>query len=224
MSDAEKIDSEERVSRRSILRSATGTVSGGLLMYILFGMLGRGKNFLKPPGAAEDEVFNSLCIRCGKCAKSCPYDAVKIADIDEGTAIGTPYIIAREIPCYLCEDFPCISSCPTNALDHTVILREQVKMGTAIVTDRESCLSLNGIRCEVCYRVCPLIDKAITLETYRNPRTGRHAIFEPVVHRDQCVGCGQCEYKCVLDRPAIKVLPTKVIAGKVGKHYIFGWK
>ena len=224
MNDAGKIDSFQEVSRRSLLRSAAGTVSGGLTLYMLLGMLGAGKYFLKPPGAAKDELFNSLCIRCGKCAKMCPYDAVKITDMDGGRAIGTPYLIARQAPCYLCADFPCIDACPTNALDHKVVLREQVKMGTAIINDRETCLSLNGIRCEVCYRACPLIDKAIILETYRNIRTGRHAIFEPVIRKDECVGCGICEYKCVLEKPAIRVFPADVIAGEIGKHYMFGWK
>jgi ferredoxin-type protein NapG len=217
-------EKEEIVSRRNILRSMAGTVSGGVLLYMLFGMLSMGKHFLKPPGAAQDKDFLKLCIRCGKCAKSCPYDAIKISDIDEGLAIGTPYLVAREAPCYLCPDFPCIASCPTSALNHDITKREQVRMGTAIVNDRENCLSLNGIRCEVCYRACPLIDRAITLETYRNIRTGRHAIFEPVVHRDQCVGCGQCEHKCVLEKAAIRVFPTDAITGEVGKHYMFGWR
>ena len=28
-----------------------------------------------------------------------------------------------------------------------------------------------------CYRVCPLIDKAITLEKQHNPRSDKHALF-----------------------------------------------
>ena len=223
MSDMGK-ENTEGMTRRDLFRSAAGTVAGGAMLYMFLGMLGTGRYFLRPPGAAPEKDFPALCIRCGKCARSCPYNALRIADITEGRAIGLPYLVARDVPCYLCSDLPCIRSCPTRALDHAVVEREQVMMGTAIVNDRENCLSLNGIRCEVCYRACPLIDKAITLETYRNLRTGRHAIFEPVVHRDQCVGCGQCEYKCVLEKPAIRVLPTEVITGEVGKHYMFGWK
>ena len=46
-------------------------------------------------------------------------------------------------------------------------------MGLAVIVDQENCLSYQGLRCEVCYRVCPLIDRAIKLETRHNARTGK---------------------------------------------------
>ena len=79
-------------------------------------------------------------------------------------------------------------------------------MGTAVIVDRQNCLSIGGLRCEVCYRNCPLMDKAITIETRHNERTGVHAIMEPVVHRDKCVGCGICEKTCVRETPVIVIL------------------
>ncbi len=82
---------------------------------------------------------------------------------------------------------------------------EKIRMGTAVIVDRENCLSLRGLRCEVCYRQCPLIDKAITIEPRHNPRTGEHTIMEPVVHREKCVGCGICENVCVREKPVIVV-------------------
>ena len=69
-------------------------------------------------------------------------------------------------------------------------------MGSRSLVSRETCLNFLGLRCDVCYRVCPVIDKAITLETRHNARTGKHAIFEPIVHADACTGCGKCE-KCL---------------------------
>jgi ferredoxin-type protein NapG len=76
----------------------------------------------------------------------------------------------------------------------------------------------------VCYRVCPLIDKAITLEHVRNDRTGYHAKLIPTVHSDACTGCGKCEQACVLDVSAIKVIPTNLAMGKLGEHYQLGWE
>ena len=72
-------------------------------------------------------------------------------------------------------------------------------MGLAVLVDQETCLNFLGLRCDVCYRVCPVIDKAITLEPQHNARTGKHALFIPTVHSDACTGCGKCEKSCVLE-------------------------
>ena len=55
-------------------------------------------------------------------------------------------------------------------------------MGLAVLLDHETCLNWQGLRCDVCYRVCPLVDKAITLERIHNDRTGIHAKLIPTVH------------------------------------------
>ncbi len=81
---------------------------------------------------------------------------------------------------------------------------DQARMGVAVLIDHETCLNYLGLRCDVCYRVCPLIDKAITLELQHNQRTGKHAMFLPTVHSDVCTGCGKCEHACVLEEAAIR--------------------
>lgn len=96
-------------------------------------------------------------------------------------------------------------------------------MGLAVLLDQENCLNFQGLRCDVCYRECPKIDEAITLELDRNMRTGKHARFLPTVHSDACTGCGKCEKVCVLEQPAIKVLPLSLAKGELGHHYRFGW-
>jgi len=164
---------------------------------------------LRPPGAVAETDFLKKCLRCGRCAHVCPYGAVRMGELSNGLAIGTPVIVARETPCYLCPDLPCVKACPTGALDPELTEAHKTRMGTAVITEREECLSLKGLRCEVCYRACPLIDKAITVENYLNVKTGRHAIFEPVVHKKECTGCGICEKSCVLERPAIVVGPLQ---------------
>ncbi len=97
-------------------------------------------------------------------------------------------------------------------------------MGLAVLIDHETCLNFLGLRCDVCYRVCPLIDKAITLEQQHNTRTDKHAVFIPTVHSDACTGCGKCEKGCVLETPAIKVLPRPLAKAEAGKHYRLGWE
>lgn len=177
------------------------------------------KWYFRPPGAGAEKDFLSACIRCGKCVQACPYDALKTAATTAGRYSGAPYLEFRDVPCYMCEDLPCVKACPTEALDHSLTNAHEMCLGTAAITDREACLSLNGLRCEICYRVCPEIDKAITLTKHEQSITKRHTVFEPVVHKDKCTGCGICEHACPLSEPAITVVPAQ--RGEKTGHYIY---
>ncbi len=206
--DAE--NSKSGVTRRRFVRDGilvplSLAVAGGAVSTI-FLRKGDARNFyLRPPGAIEEKRFLAACIKCGKCAQLCPYNSIRMAGPEAGVGTGTPHIVAREIPCYLCPDIPCAKACPSGALDSSLQEVEKIRMGTAVIVDRENCLSIRGLRCEVCYRQCPLIDRAITIEPRHNTRTGVHTIMEPVVHRDKCTGCGICENACVLEKPVIVV-------------------
>lgn len=178
---------------------------------------------LRPPGALPEADFLGACIRCGLCVRDCPYHTLDLAKPEAPVTSGTPYFTARSIPCEMCEDIPCVKACPTGALDHGLTDINQAKMGVAVLIDHESCLNFLGLRCDVCYRVCPVIDKAITLEMVPNLRTGRHAMFLPTVHSDACTGCGKCEKSCVLEQAAIRVLPPQLAKGKLSAHYRIGW-
>jgi ferredoxin-type protein NapG len=121
-------------------------------------------------------------------------------------------------------------SCPTGALDVAAVSADggrtldvnRTRIGIAVM-DLHNCIAAWGLRCDACYRVCPLIDKAITLEHTRNERTGRHAMLVPRVQADACTGCGLCERACVVEEAAIFVLPLEVAQGKVGNDYVRGW-
>jgi len=198
------------VTRRGFL-TQTGLIGAGLGIAIYSYQLERMKNqpyLVRPPGALSEDRFLGTCMKCGQCAESCPYEAIRLAGASKGVAIGTPYLLLRERPCYLCPGFPCIKACPSGALDPTVTEPNQVKMGLAVLLGREDCIALKGFRCEVCYRVCPLLGKAITLDIKQG---GSHIIFEPVTHKESCVGCGLCEHACILEVAAIKIIPQAEI-------------
>lgn len=179
---------------------------------------------LRPPGALTEDDFLGACLRCGLCVRACPYDTLKLAKPEAPVATGTPYFTARDVPCEMCDDIPCIKACPTRALDHGLTDINQAKMGVAVLIDHETCLNFLGLRCDVCYRVCPAIDKAITLDMVPNTRTGRHAMFLPTVHSEACTGCGKCEKSCVLEEAAIRILPPRLAKGELGAHYRLGWE
>ncbi|MBF0611623.1 MAG: ferredoxin-type protein NapG [Magnetococcales bacterium] len=228
MSDAAMETPAEGVSRRSVLqgvgKSAAGFALGGLLLWLhARAAHALPATALRPPGALVEKDFLATCSRCGLCVRSCPYDTLVLAKPGEEVVAGTPYFRARDIPCEMCEDIPCVKACPTGALDHGLTDILKARMGLAVLTDQETCLAFLGLRCEVCYRVCPVLDKAITLERRVNERSGKHTLFLPIVHSQHCTGCGKCEKSCVLEESAIRVLPLAIIKGELGRHYRLGW-
>jgi ferredoxin-type protein NapG len=216
--------------RRRFLREAAGVAGGACLLSLGVGLYAkqagaRPATALRPPGALAEGDFLAACVRCGLCVRACPYDTLHLAELGDGVATGTPYFTARDIACEMCEDIPCVAACPSGALDHGLTDIGDARMGLAVLIDHETCLNYLGLRCDVCYRVCPVIDRAITLEPMHNPRSDRHAMLLPTVHSEACTGCGKCEQSCVLPREAaIKVLPVKLARGSVAEHYRNGWQ
>jgi len=230
--------SDKKYSRRETLQKLLG--SGGL--FAIGGMAWAGyvdenkgtAMVLRPPGALEESDFVRACIKCGICVETCPYDTLELAKAGSEYPVGTPYFKPRDIPCYMCTDIPCVIDCPTNALDEdlvsiakengeSVLDINKSKMGIAVL-NTETCLAFWGIRCDACYRACPLIDEAITLDISRNERTGRHAMLKPKINNEVCTGCGMCEHACITEETSIFVLPPNQVKGKVHDQYIKGWE
>jgi len=200
------------------------------------GFVEEGKSaplILRPPGAVTEKEFLASCIKCGMCVEACPYDALALAKPGDDKPIGTPYFIPRTAPCRMCKDIPCVPVCPTGALDKSLVSEKDeggemrlninmAKMGLAVI-DRETCIAYAGIQCDACYRNCPLIDKAITVDYTRNERTGKHAILAPVVHGSACTGCGLCEKACVTQKASIFILPREIAMGESSSRYVKGW-
>ena len=173
-------------------------------------------DLLRPPGAHGEKDFASRCVKCGKCMEACPYIAIKPARDDAGAAVGTPMIDARAQACRLCEDFPCVEACPTNAL-RDIETRSDVKMGIAVI-DEDLCIAFQGMRCEVCYRTCPLIDEAIVIDYRLREGDAIHSVFAPVIDEDKCVGCGLC----VERQRAPRGHPHRKRRGAGGRHRALG--
>jgi ferredoxin-type protein NapG len=154
-------------------------------------------DWLRPPGAVEEALFLERCTQCGDCAKACPYGSITFHPQN-----GTPIIFADQMPCYLCEDVPCIASCATEAL-LPVEGRGQIRMGLAVVSHR-ACTAGQG--CHACASKCPMDALSMDFDTQ-----------QLVVTAERCVGCGLCEQVCrtVNDRVAIRVTPSRSLAQSV---------
>jgi ferredoxin-type protein NapG len=174
----ENVDKPSTAARRQFLADTARMACGVGLLGLGVGLYARHARALppaaiRPPGALPEVEFSAACIRCGMCVRDCPFDILHLAKPEEPLSTGTPYFVARQAPCEMCEDIPCVKTCPTGALNHALKDINKSKMGLAVLVDHETCLNFLGLRCDICYRVCPVIDKAITLDPQTNARTGK---------------------------------------------------
>ena len=87
-------------------------------------------DWLRPPGAVDEVTFLEQCTRCSDCMKACPPGAI-VSDV----ANGSPIIFSDQVACELCDDFPCIAACATEALLPVTDCLD-VRMGVATVSHR----------------------------------------------------------------------------------------
>lgn len=133
-------------SRRIFLRTimlGAGLVGASLLGFIP--VIQQWVTRLRPPGALLEQKFLASCIKCGQCVQVCPVEAIKLADLDEGFGVGSPYIDARAQACdFSCDGLQCVLACPTGALTHEINYSHETDMGIAKVVRPESCLAVLG--------------------------------------------------------------------------------
>jgi len=221
--------SDRRKFILTMARAVGLAAMGGLVWSAYVDEVTASTLLLRPPGALAEEDFLKTCIKCGLCVEACPYDTLLLAKPGDNKPLGTPFFVPRDVPCYMCTDIPCVPVCPTGALNEASVTTDgkldikAADMGLAVI-DAESCIAFWGIQCDACYRACPILGEAITIDYAKNERTGKHAFLRPVVHADACTGCGMCEKACVTEKASIFVLPREISTGKAGAHYIKGWE
>ena len=136
--------------RREFIR--TSVMAAGVVGFSLLGFLPvlQGRSLaLRPPGAlktpSDEQQFLSSCIKCGQCVQVCPVNAIKLADINEGFGVGTPYIEAREQACdFSCDGLQCVLACPTGSLTHDLNFPADTRMGFARLSRPRACLAVQG--------------------------------------------------------------------------------
>jgi ferredoxin-type protein NapG len=138
--------SRKQEERRRLLRAGALGVGLALLQPLASIPVARSWRWrLRPPGALEEERLLAACIKCGQCVQVCPVEAIGLADIDEGVAVGVPYIDARAQACdFSCDALSCVLACPTGALSHELTNKEEVRCGVARLDRPDVCLARQG--------------------------------------------------------------------------------
>ena len=150
---------------------------------------------IRPPGSGKEEEFIRLCIKCGKCIKACPYIALQPVIYANEFDRGTPCLRVSASYCRFCKDFPCITACPSGALNKN---NKTDKIALAVI-DGEKCLRTSKIACDACSQRCK--NGAIKITA---------ANKKPEIHACKCTGCGACVCVCpVTPTAAIKLIPER---------------
>lgn len=173
---------------------------------------------IQPPGARENDLL-SKCIRCGECSRACPTSAIQPAAWEAGLlGFWTPVLNTRLGYCdYSCNS--CGQVCPVGAIPPlTLADKRQAILGYAVI-DQNRCIAWAQHKpCIVCQEMCPIPDKAITLEKISLQSGGQAGqdLLAPRVLVDRCIGCGICEYRCpVPGQAAIQVQATVSLEEKL---------
>jgi ferredoxin-type protein NapF len=162
---------------------------------------------VRPPGAADEERFAGLCIRCGNCMRACPTGVIQ-PDLGRGGVAGFLAPVVRFDHDYCLENcHECTRVCPSGAISR---LSLEEKMATPIglaMVDPSICLRSGGQECHVCVNKCPYAALEMAPVDEANDADPSSPLL-PRVDPERCPGCGCCEAACVTSpRKAITVEP-----------------
>jgi MauM/NapG family ferredoxin protein len=198
-------------------RQALAAIGAGVAALALFRSDALSKrehpHALRPPGARENDLL-AKCLRCGECMRACPTTALQPSLAESGAeGLWTPILIPRLGYCdYACN--ACGQICPVEAIPLLDLASKRQQVIGKAYLDQNRCLAWSDhVDCIVCEEMCPLPEKAIYLS--EEALTGEdRTILLPHVDRQQCIGCGICEYKCPVNgQAAIRVyVPEAEIA------------
>jgi len=186
-------------ARRLLLASALGITSGLVIPKII---RPSKSEYFRPPASLEPRMFNTLCIRCGNCIKSCPTKIIT-HHTDYGDLISwmTPEVDFVNGYCLETCNL-CSTVCPTGSITlFSPEAKNRIFMGSAEVIFDKCLLALNK-ECDRCIAACKY-------EAVRIVPSSMPLLMAPVIDQTRCVGCGACAVICPAS--AINMIPTSTV-------------
>ena len=181
-------------------------------------------SFAHPPGAQKN--FLRLCTRCGECKTACPYQAIEI-DSDLGAILDV-----NHQACYLCEDTPCIKSCPEKALlplsiNDAASAHHKMKGKTNRLLQKSKETPFENLKVQKKFPNfgVPVFvaDHCLNQETANScdeciqacpiDNAIQSSKISTPIFQEQCVGCGICRASCPSQPKSIFIHQNSLYAG-----------
>lgn len=179
------VGSSGQVARRTFV----GISAGAAVSVLTFRLPRPGTAPLRPPGAVDENVLKTLCLRCGNCVRSCPAGILQ-PDLRPGEVTGFLAPIVRFDAGHCRDDCnQCGAHCPSGAIAALPLdEKNECKIGLARI-ERTACLLTVEKECGACKLICK---RQAIVETFSEET------YSVTVHVDEerCNGCGACVAVC----------------------------
>lgn len=202
------------MTRREFFRYSA---EAGLVVGLAGACLGLSshRDYVRPPGAVQEDRFFRKCIKCGVCVEVCPSTALDFVGLGlDLKNLGTPKLNVRHGGCIAWKEpcLKCIEACPTGALVKPQDIGE-VRIGSAFIRQNEC------VNCMMCFQECPVKGAVLFPNPEGVPYDAvkdiphvlytTHSPLKPYIDNDMCTGCGLCAHICPVD--CIDITPEREV-------------
>ena len=198
--DRQVSKSDRAFGRRMFIASGAGLMAG---IFLPKGTSAENKIMFRPPASLPDNLFNTLCVRCGNCIKACPTKIILHHRGNNNLAAWmTPEISFHKNGYCLDDCNLCGTVCPSGSISpFSVEAKKNLFIGS-IRINLEKCLLTELKECDRCKAVC--FYQAIGIEP-----SGESVVMHVVADVEKCVGCGACAAVCPPE--TIQMIPKQTL-------------
>lgn len=205
------------MDRRSFFTRGAGKVAKAVTDHSAEQARKNATRWIRPPFALDELEFLLACTRCDACTGACSYGLIFPLTASLGAkVVSTPGMDLLNKGCQLCEDWPCVTACESDALKLPTKskkegdISEPDKYGDQYVErfmpnianvfiNKETCLPYSGPECGAC-KICP-VEGALVWE-----------MEKPTINQKLCTGCALCREACITDPKSIAIQSKYQIA------------
>lgn len=202
------------MDRRSFFTSGAGKVAKAVTDHSAEQVRKNASRWIRPPFALDELEFLLACTRCDACIDACPHGVIFPLSAKLGAKVtSTPGMDLLNKGCQLCNDWPCVTACESDALSLPKVDKEAGKNeGEVSEPDRfgdqyverfvpkianvfinkETCLPYSGPECGAC-KVCP-VEGALIWN-----------MEKPEIDQTLCTGCALCREVCITEPKSIMI-------------------